>query len=188
MYRSEMTASGPEDDLEAAVRTLLEHGDDRAQRVAGRISEWFSSLAGDRAPLERYLGFPAAWRYDRDRRARAAALTEYWRRHFGALAGRQAAREVLRSIRRYETGRWRQDAEDQRRPDGESGEIYDLLRIGGAVGGHTTLRQLFKDWPNPMPFHLAAEPQMMPAIGELDGDITAPAPARPGVHPDSEAL
>jgi hypothetical protein len=130
------------DAIHRAVVTLAEHGDDGVVEVGSALLRWVEQPDGS-TTLDAELDLPPGWRTEARRRARDDALVRLARKHFPALQGRAVAGAVAAAARRYEGTSWPRDRRAQRRPDGLSGDLFDVLSFS-AMPSQGTLRRIFK--------------------------------------------
>jgi hypothetical protein len=124
-----------------AVALMVEHGDAGVMEVATAVADWLDQPDAT-VTLDVALGLPATWRSDIRRGRRDAALIDLARRRFPGLEGREAARAVATAARRYEGSSWPRDRRANRRPDGLSGDLFDVLSHGD-MPSEATLRRIF---------------------------------------------
>jgi hypothetical protein len=97
-------------------------------------------------------------------------LVRLHERHFPNLHGRAAARAVSHAVSRYQGTAWPRDCRARRRPDGLSGDCFDVLVLcHGSLPGEDTLRHLFAVKATALEF--TSRTAMLPVCGEdTDGD------------------
>jgi hypothetical protein len=113
--------------MQAAIEHLASADEPALTRFAGALADWWAS--GDGVSLEQAIGMPPNWRSSRRKRGRDAAVLRI-AAYFPDLRGRPLAERVDLAIGRYRAAGWKRDERAHRRPDGPSGEIFDLLRLG----------------------------------------------------------
>jgi hypothetical protein len=123
--------------LRTAAVVLAEHGD---AATAEALWTWLDSDAS--VTFEAALGMPSDGRARARLEARDALLIAIARRHFAELCGRALADAVVKAGRRYQGSSWPRDRRSGRRPDGLTGDLFDVLSFGD-IPGDARLRQIF---------------------------------------------
>lgn len=129
----------PIDALRMVQAALLEREDPASAMVANAIA----AMVDDGLGFEEAMNLVPGWRSAARLRARDAALLGIAARRPG-LSYRALAAEVETTCRRYEATAWPRDRDNDRRPDGLHGLLFDLLAAGGPPGNRH-LRNIFKD-------------------------------------------
>jgi hypothetical protein len=129
------------DAMRQAGLLVIEHGGAGA-RVIGGVLLRLADLSADVLSFEAEADLQPGWRSEARRARRDAMLIDLRRRRFPDLAARPAAVAIEIAGCRYAASGWRRDRRAGRRPDGLSGDLYDLLSICG-MPGREALRRLF---------------------------------------------
>jgi hypothetical protein len=143
MTRTQLTDATPASPraIRAAVEILIAYGDGPTLGVAAALLSWLDQPAGQSKDLDSMFALPWRRRLTECLRRRNELLVDIAHRRFPGLGCRSTARAMAATFRGYETTAWPRDRASGRRPDGLSGDLYDVLSLGG-VPAERSLRAI----------------------------------------------